>query len=579
MQFFPTSMNIFSDTPAGQSLPAQAARNLTQGGESAFQDIFKNLTAFNENNTPGLPAGFRSVRDDNSKIRSNDLLALRESLLERQVKENVLDDFTELTNALSAGPTLGNLMGIVSLLDGRQSRPLSEQESLAFSALLGKLGFNQEEVNELEHFSLEGQGGKLLRAVREKISSEGISLSKEEAALLCRAADFSAGAEETALALFGDQTDLFIDAQGFDRLFGRGLAELQSRSAEVAGLRAAMPEAMNEMLARRALEPEAPNADNRSHRQAERTKILAAELALSEEEDEESGGAAGRILRSRARAEKLLDQTKRAGENPEAAEAINAQSTAKKGANPALTSPPPGEKETPESSQRQTPLEQERSPLRAPREAGQDGRDAGGREGRNGLEEAGGRAALAARLERLENAFAGLPPAAPANETADAPKIKTAQYQEQIFAQVEKGLVRSLSDGAKQMVLRLDPPELGKLTLTLTLAQGEVKAVIRTENPEVTQALGEQLAQMKAGLEEQGFKVSSLEVETRAQSHAGTEHWNGAEQHNQQRELNARADLLRLARIQARESEELARTMQDTEEPASISASGLHLIA
>jgi flagellar hook-length control protein FliK len=171
-------------------------------------------------------------------------------------------------------------------------------------------------------------------------------------------------------------------------------------------------------------------------------------------------------------------------------------------------------------------------------------------------------------LPQAENSAAG-------TETAKL----SLQHRQEIFEQVENGLVRSLHDGGKQIILRLDPPELGKMILSLTVAQGEVRAVIRAESPAAAQAVSEQLAQLKASLEEQGFKVSSLEVETRTPSHAGTEHWDGAEQHNQRQELREQAGFLRLAQFRGREAETLVRTVQSEEQAASYSASGLHIIA
>lgn len=166
-----------------------------------------------------------------------------------------------------------------------------------------------------------------------------------------------------------------------------------------------------------------------------------------------------------------------------------------------------------------------------------------------------------------------------AQNAQSAQQAKSEIYHERIFEQVERGIIKNAADGSKQITLRLDPPELGKLTLSLTVAQGELKAVIRTESAATTQVVSEQLAQLKQSLEEQGFKVSSLEVETRAQSHAGTDNWNGTEQHNQEREMLEQARFLRLARTRATEGETLAQSMQSIEQPASISASGLHIIA
>jgi flagellar hook-length control protein FliK len=100
--------------------------------------------------------------------------------------------------------------------------------------------------------------------------------------------------------------------------------------------------------------------------------------------------------------------------------------------------------------------------------------------------------------------------------------------------QLETGLLKNASQGSKQLTLTLNPDELGKLSVTLTVKDKEVQATITADKGDTAAMLQEQAAKIKQNLESQGFKVTKLDVQTSlAQDNQG---WNGAEQHNMARE-------------------------------------------
>jgi|GEM_PF-1300627 len=101
--------------------------------------------------------------------------------------------------------------------------------------------------------------------------------------------------------------------------------------------------------------------------------------------------------------------------------------------------------------------------------------------------------------------------------------------------QLQSGLLRSLGQGSKQLVLNLQPDELGKLSITLTVKGKEVQASITADNSDTAAMLQQQVSHIRQTLENQGFKVSKLDVQTGlAQDNQSA--WQGAEQHNQARE-------------------------------------------
>uniref|UniRef100_I2PZJ4 Flagellar hook-length control protein n=1 Tax=Desulfovibrio sp. U5L TaxID=596152 RepID=I2PZJ4_9BACT len=110
--------------------------------------------------------------------------------------------------------------------------------------------------------------------------------------------------------------------------------------------------------------------------------------------------------------------------------------------------------------------------------------------------------------------------------------------------QLETGILRNVGGDAKQLTLHLSPDELGKLSVTLTVKDKEVRAVIMADNSDTAAMLQEQAAKIKQTLEDQGFKVTKLDVQTGlAQDNQGT--WQSPEQHNLAREQREAVERMR----------------------------------
>ncbi len=112
--------------------------------------------------------------------------------------------------------------------------------------------------------------------------------------------------------------------------------------------------------------------------------------------------------------------------------------------------------------------------------------------------------------------------------------VRQASYSG-VMEQVQNGILKNLGQGVKQLTLRLAPEHLGRLSLALSVKNSEVNATIRAESHETAQIIGERLAQIKEHLEQQGLKVSKLEVQTSLPQDVGTS-FGGAQQHNEARE-------------------------------------------
>jgi len=145
--------------------------------------------------------------------------------------------------------------------------------------------------------------------------------------------------------------------------------------------------------------------------------------------------------------------------------------------------------------------------------------------------------------------------------------------------QVESGLLRTLNQNQKQLVLRLDPPELGKLSMVLTAKDGEVSATFRAETREARALLSEQMAQLRSQLEQQGIRVGRMEVQTQLSGEQNSGQWLFAGDHNQAREREESARRQGLLRQLRGQDGDMAQEMHNEPHTARIARQGLDIIA
>lgn len=86
-----------------------------------------------------------------------------------------------------------------------------------------------------------------------------------------------------------------------------------------------------------------------------------------------------------------------------------------------------------------------------------------------------------------------------------------------IWSQVESGILQNISKGNARIILKLDPPDLGQVGLILQVNKNEVSLLLKTSHEETGNILNQHIHQLKAHLEQQGFKVQKLEVKANLQ--------------------------------------------------------------
>lgn len=111
---------------------------------------------------------------------------------------------------------------------------------------------------------------------------------------------------------------------------------------------------------------------------------------------------------------------------------------------------------------------------------------------------------------------AGPAPASPA--AADASASVPADPTDSIAGQVSGHLVRMVSSGSREMVMRLHPPELGDLTVRIAVSGRDVSAWFESAQAQVQAAISGGIAQLHADLGNAGYNLSGAWVGADAQN-------------------------------------------------------------
>lgn len=149
-----------------------------------------------------------------------------------------------------------------------------------------------------------------------------------------------------------------------------------------------------------------------------------------------------------------------------------------------------------------------------------------------------------------------------------------------MMRQVENGILRNLADGRKQMTLKLDGADLGKLNVMLSVRDKEVSAVIRVDSHEAGKLLGDQMAQLRQTLEQQGLKVQRLEVQTQLNgNNQFSQNWQGAGRHNMAQQQGNSGQYKGMWKNLREGGESLAQEMQDAMTKVNNSQGGLDIFA
>jgi flagellar hook-length control protein FliK len=163
-----------------------------------------------------------------------------------------------------------------------------------------------------------------------------------------------------------------------------------------------------------------------------------------------------------------------------------------------------------------------------------------------------GKTSIAAAADAPDGSglFAPSTSAAPlttAAKAAAAPATPQAQFVEENHPKIITSIAGQLMPHGGTMQLRLDPPDLGALQVTVHLKDGVMTASFETSNDDATKLLSHSLGTLKAGLEAAGVTVDKIHVEqgtkkdtssdSDSDSKQGSQQQNQAQQDQQRREM------------------------------------------
>lgn len=127
----------------------------------------------------------------------------------------------------------------------------------------------------------------------------------------------------------------------------------------------------------------------------------------------------------------------------------------------------------------------------------------------------------------LSGKSAAAPPALPQSQLDDADA-------DAALSRVSRGLQTAVNQRGGTVTIRLHPPELGFVRVEMEILNGVVKASIQSDAANVRSMLSQQVAQLRAGLEQQGLSVERLNVQALPQLHTGNQTQTSTDSQSQQ---------------------------------------------
>lgn len=155
--------------------------------------------------------------------------------------------------------------------------------------------------------------------------------------------------------------------------------------------------------------------------------------------------------------------------------------------------------------------------------------------------------------QALANGSAYLPPHAhPTSSPAavqSSPPPPEVRFAETNHTNIVSGVQTNLLPHGGTMQIRLDPPELGALQITVQMHNGSMTATFQTTNDDATRMLSHSLGQLKTALESQGVNVEKIQVQQAPRDHTSQNH-EGSPQQQLRDEANARQEQQRREMLQ-----------------------------
>ncbi len=520
MQFLP----VAAETTTAVVEQAQSRLDRLQGDQS-FGQVYSSFIEEGRENYTGLPPGFAAKAAEGGSLDRDTTGLLQKVLKRRGALEESIESLDQL---LASGAPL-SVGRIFSALSGntRLTPELEGQERLDFKQIMQKLGFSTEEADDLLAMSDKGAGSAAWKRISQKLQeTDGFELHGEELAALLKGLDISEGVQKQITKLLSEQQSLSLSSEQLNILLAEAGNEMAAKDLASRSVQKQMRAAMEEALEQARLNRKAdPSADAKGTKLSEFSEATM-QSSISKRVDASLSDTAGR------------DGTDRNGSHREDPDFSG---DGKGRAERILT------KGTSESE----------AGVARPKSKGAE--------------------AVDRMMQRIDATVTTPQPA----QTGAAPQASLGElagrHRQEIFTQIEQGVLSNLNAGGGRLTLQLNPQELGQISVVLSVHQGEVRATIRAENAESVAVLSDQLQQLRNSLEEAGLKVAELDVQTGLREDFTSWNWTGAEDHNLMRDAEERARMRRLAGLR-REAVGTPET-GETAISARTGSNGLYIVA
>jgi hypothetical protein len=121
-----------------------------------------------------------------------------------------------------------------------------------------------------------------------------------------------------------------------------------------------------------------------------------------------------------------------------------------------------------------------------------------------------GLSAFAAEFQGLAQEAAGA--AVPLSDSGPTWPLPPPEVQESIWTQLQSGITSNLDQGENRVTLNLNPPELGKIQLTLNLSGQDLSVTAVATRPETAELASLGMPQLVQALAQQGLVLTDFQV-------------------------------------------------------------------
>lgn len=570
---------------------------------------------------------------DEVTFTKKELQDLRSSLVKAGAPEDALSGL----DALIQSPDGAMLAQVMASLQMNSAVKLSDSDKDALTGLLNQIDPSGElAINALDLMQ-QGKGLQALALIQKTFSGAEhggtIDISQDDMATLAKGLDLPASVQQKLMSSFGGADGLRCTSDQFSNLMNPARAHLAEMESKQAKLDEAAAQTVRQVIkkARERMEKEA-QAESLQSREVQQSKAmiertvqkqtrenLEAALEASQKENaarEQAARfseAAGRSAdgRQSAAINKTDNGLSATGMGKAGEDEQNARANARRGNAADMTGLRMRYSESSEAAATEDGLRR----LQLAKQGLEDGdaaktdaeriglvQDArhavtasGDGQKQSGMNDLGGNlhggqdktADLAAQFQNMRLDTARFE----ATRLDAAQQNQQSSLSRQVGQQVQDGFLQAMRSNVRRLDVELHPAELGAITLTLTMRNGEVSAQIRSEKSETAELVSQQLENIRINLEQQGFKVDKLEVGLQNQqkdlAESNDSQWQNMQQHNARQEEDARreelAHLQNLANLRNSriypEENDLAQPMHIIGETARYATRSLHVVA